>query len=98
MCMQAKVFCGLHVAHVRIVCPVRDVAHVRKCTRPSPALPYCDGKLGEGLGTRLPFRVECCKKHDEVCGFKDAQIIYSTCYNLVPAIDHNMHIQARNWA
>ena len=61
-----EVFCGLHVAHVRIICPVRDVTHVRKCTTPSPAFPYCkrrkagrgpgneaNGKLGKGLGTRL---------------------------------------------
>ena len=41
-CVRAgKVFCGLHAAHVRIIYPVRDVAHVRKCTRPSPALQYC---------------------------------------------------------
>ena len=40
-CVRAgEVFCGLHVAHIRIICPVRDVTHVRKCTRPSPALPY----------------------------------------------------------
>ena len=32
----------------------RDVTHVRKCTRPSPAFRTAsDGKLGEGLGTRL---------------------------------------------
>ena len=37
-CVHAgKVFCGLHVAHVHIICPVHDVTHVRKCTRPSPA-------------------------------------------------------------
>ena len=54
-CVRAgKVFCGLHVAHVRIICPVRDVTHVRKCTRPSPALPYCKRReAGRGLGTRL---------------------------------------------
>ena len=46
-----KVFCGLHVAHVRIICPVRDVTHVRKCTRPSPALPYCKRReAGRGAG------------------------------------------------
>ena len=40
-CVRAgEVFCDLHVAHVHIICPVRDVTHVRKCTRPSPALPY----------------------------------------------------------
>ena len=32
----------------------RDVTHVRKCTRPSPVYRTAsDGKLGEGLGTRL---------------------------------------------
>ena len=33
----------------------RDVTHVRKCTRPSPALPYCKRQEagGGGLGTRL---------------------------------------------
>ena len=32
----------------------RDVTHVRKCTRPSPAFPYCKRrKAGWGLGTRL---------------------------------------------
>ena len=31
-----------------------DVTHVRKDTRPSPALPYCkQQKAGRGLGTRL---------------------------------------------
>ena len=30
---------------------IHDITHVRKCTRPSPAL--LNGKLGEGLGTRL---------------------------------------------
>ena len=51
-CVRAgKVFCGLHVAHVRIICPVRDVTHVRKCTRPSPALPYCKRReAGRGPG------------------------------------------------
>ena len=64
-CVRAgKVFCGLHVAHVHIICPVRDVTHVRKCTRPSPALPYCKRReAGRGpgneatlsqLGSRLP--------------------------------------------
>ena len=44
-------FCGLHVAHVRIICPVRDVTHVRKCTRPSPTFPYCKRqKAGQGPG------------------------------------------------
>ena len=34
----------------------RDVTHVRKCTRPSPAFPYCKRrKAGRGLGTRLAF-------------------------------------------
>ena len=51
-CMRVgEVFCGLHVAHVRIICPVRDVTHVRKCTRPSPALPYCKRReAGRGPG------------------------------------------------
>ena len=62
-CMHAgEVLCGLHDAHVRIICPVCDVTHVRKCTRPSPALPYCkqreagrgtgnEARGGESLGT-----------------------------------------------
>ena len=46
-----EVFCGLHVAHVHVICPVRDVTHVRKCTRPSPAFPYCKRrKAGRGPG------------------------------------------------
>ena len=46
-----EVFCGLHVDHVHIICPVRDVTHVRKCTRPSPAFPYCKRrKAGRGPG------------------------------------------------
>ena len=51
-CVRAgQVFCGLHVAHVRIICPVRDVTHVRKCTRPSPAIPYCKRReAGRGPG------------------------------------------------
>ena len=49
--MRAKCLCD---AHVRLICPVRDVIHVRKCARPSSAFPYCsNGKLVEGLGTRL---------------------------------------------
>ena len=49
-CAYGKVVCGLCDAHVRIICPVRDVTHVRKCTRPSPASLYCnDEKPGEGL-------------------------------------------------
>ena len=48
---MGEVFCGLHVAHVHIICPVRDVTHVRKCTRPSPAFPYCKRrKAGRGPG------------------------------------------------
>ena len=43
-------FCGLHDTHVRIIWPVCDISHVRKCTRPSPTA--SDGKLGEGLRTR----------------------------------------------
>ena len=39
--------------HVRIICPVRDVIHVRKCTRPSPALPYCKRReAGRGPGNK----------------------------------------------
>ena len=51
-CVRAgQVFCGLHVAHVRIICPVRDVTHVRKCTRPSSALPYYKRReAGQGPG------------------------------------------------
>ena len=58
-----EVFCGLHVAHVRIICPVRDVTHVRKCTRPSPTLPYCKRReAGQGPGNEainephLPYK------------------------------------------
>ena len=48
-----KVFGGLHVAHIRIICPVRDVTHVRKCTRSSPALPYCKRReAGRGPGNK----------------------------------------------
>ena len=48
-----EVFCGLHVAHVRIICPVRDIIHMRKCTRPSPALPYSKRrKAGRGPGNK----------------------------------------------
>ena len=51
-CVRAgEVFCGLHVTHIRIICPVRDVTHVRKCTRPSPTLPYCKRReAGRGPG------------------------------------------------
>ena len=52
-----EVFCGLHVAHVHIICPVRDVTHVRKCTRPSPAFPYCKRrKAGRGPGNEARKR------------------------------------------
>ena len=56
-CVRAgKVFCGLHVAHMRIICPVCDVTHVRKCTRPSPALPYCKQReAGRGPGNEATF-------------------------------------------
>ena len=48
--MQAKLF----VVYVRIICPVRDVIHMRKGSRPSPTFRTAsDRKLGEGLGTRL---------------------------------------------
>ena len=51
-CVRAgQVFFGLNVAHVRIICPVCDVTHVRKCTRPSPALPYYKQReAGRGPG------------------------------------------------
>ena len=50
VCM-GEVFYGLHVAHVHIICPVSDVIHVRKCTRPSPAFPYYKRwKAGRGPG------------------------------------------------
>ena len=32
-----EVVCDLHDTHVRIICPVCDVTHMRKYTRPSPA-------------------------------------------------------------
>ena len=49
VCLRVKFCCGLHVAYVRIICPVRDITNVRKCTRPYLTLPYCnDGKLGGG--------------------------------------------------
>ena len=31
-----EVVCDLYDAYVRIICPVHDVTHMRKCTRPSP--------------------------------------------------------------
>ena len=38
----------------------RDVTHVRKCTRPSPALPNCKRrKAGQGLGMRLVTTCDC---------------------------------------
>ena len=48
-----------HYAHVKlpVFLPLStlDVTHVRKCTRPSPLYRTAsDGKLGMGLGTRLP--------------------------------------------
>ena len=49
-CVWVRVFCGLHDAHLRIICPVCDISHSRKCTRASPTA--SDGKLDEGLGTR----------------------------------------------
>ena len=57
-CVRAgEDFCGLYVAHVRIICPVRDVTHVRKCTRPSPALPYCKRQeAGRGPGNEANNR------------------------------------------
>ena len=49
-----KIFGGLHVANVRqcsLICPVGDVTHMRKCTRPSPTLPYCkQQEAGQGPG------------------------------------------------
>ena len=61
-CVRAcKVFRGLHVAHVRIICPVRDVTHVRKCTRPSPALPYCKRReAGRGPGNEATKHLQTC--------------------------------------
>ena len=54
---MGEVFCGLHVAHVHIICPVRDVTHVRKCTRPSPAFPYYKRrKAGRGPGNEATER------------------------------------------
>ena len=56
-----EVFCGLHVAHICIICPVRDITYVRKCTRPSPSFPYCKRReAGRGLG-KAPV---CNKKTD----------------------------------
>ena len=51
-CVRAgEVFCGLHVTHVHIICPVRDVTHMRKCTRPPAALPYYKQlEAGRGAG------------------------------------------------
>ena len=59
-CVHAgEVFCGLHVAYVRIICPVRDVTDVRKCTRPSPALLYCKQReAGRGPGNEATRRVQ----------------------------------------
>ena len=37
----------------------RDVTHVRKCTRPSPALPYCKRwEAGRGPGNKVTMKVE----------------------------------------
>ena len=33
-----EVVCDLHDAHIHIISSVRDVTHVRKCTRPSTVL------------------------------------------------------------
>ena len=54
-CVRAgEVFCGLHVAHVPITCPVRDVTHMRNVPGPLPLYRAAsDGKLGGGLETRL---------------------------------------------
>ena len=51
-CVHAdQVLCGLHNAHACIICSVRDDTHVRKCTRPSSALPYCKRwEAGRGPG------------------------------------------------
>ena len=43
----------------------RDVIHVRKCTRPSPALPYCKRReAGRGPGNEASFQnleqKDCC--------------------------------------
>ena len=56
----AEVFCGLHDTHVRIICPIRDITHMRKCTRPSPALQYCkrrEAGRGPGNEARLTIRI-----------------------------------------
>ena len=55
------------LAHVQLMpfyrLSTRDVTHVRKCTRPSPALPYCKRReAGRGLGTRLYLQDNSCKK------------------------------------
>ena len=53
----------------------RDVTHVRKCTRPSPAFPSCKRrKAGRGLGTRLVHStaVHCVGRH--------FQILYACAY------------------
>ena len=56
-----EVFCGLHVAHVHIICPVRDVTHVRKCTRPSLAFPYYKRrKAGRGPGNEATLFMSFC--------------------------------------
>ena len=49
-----EVVCGLRDVHVRKICPVRDVTHMRNV--PGPLLlnhTASDEKLHEGLGTRL---------------------------------------------
>ena len=46
-----KVFCALHDTHVRIICAVRDVIHVRKCTRPTP-------NTSKKVMTYSPFRLD----------------------------------------
>ena len=59
-----EVFCGLHVAHVRIVCPVHDVTHVRKCTRPPPALPYCKRReAGREAGNEVTMKWQSCENY-----------------------------------
>ena len=52
-CVRAcgQSFWWFTATHIRIICPVCDITHVRKCTRPSPAFPYCKRrKAGRGPG------------------------------------------------
>ena len=51
VCMQANFTCRPRLHN--LPCLLHDVTHVRKCTRPSPALPYCKQReAGRGPGNK----------------------------------------------